>query len=56
MFLTTECPYHAPCGFCVKFDKPCKEVCGLGKKPKPDVNPAKLVSAPKIETVTGYSG
>ena len=27
MLMREMCPYHAPCGLCTKYDKPCQEVC-----------------------------
>lgn len=32
MFMTEECKYHAPCGLCTKYDKPCNEVCNTKTK------------------------
>ena len=34
MFMIDMCPHHAPCGLCVKYDKPCNEVCGKDKNNK----------------------
>lgn len=28
-----SCKYYVPCGLCTYYDKPCREVCGKGKKP-----------------------
>ena len=43
MMFKDMCPYYTPCGFCIKYDKLCKEVCEENKKiknspPKPDLN------------------
>lgn len=29
--MTFNCRFETPCGFCEKFEKPCKEVCGMDK-------------------------
>jgi len=34
MLMRDMCPYHAPCGLCTKYDKPCQEVCNKDRKPK----------------------
>lgn len=31
MFSTDFCNYHAPCGLCTYYNKPCKEVCSPNK-------------------------
>lgn len=31
MLTTDMCPYHAPCGLCTYYDKPCKEVCNTNR-------------------------
>ena len=29
--MTFNCRFETPCGFCEKFERPCKEVCGIDK-------------------------
>ena len=39
--MTFNCRLETPCGWCEKFDKECKEVCGTPKNDrfKPQMNP-----------------
>ena len=46
--MTFNCRFETPCGWCEKFDKECKEVCGMDKsdrfKTNPPSDPSKLVN------------
>ena len=46
--MTFNCRFETPCGWCEKFDKACKEVCGTDKKDrfKPQMNPTQMMSSP----------
>ena len=46
--MTFNCRFETPCGWCEKFDKECKEVCGTPKNDrfKPQLNPSQMMSNP----------
>ena len=46
--MTFNCRFETPCGWCEKFDKECKEVCGTPKNDrfKPQMNPPQMMSSP----------
>ena len=46
--MTFNCRFETPCGWCEKFDKKCKEVCGTNKNDrfKPQMNPPQMMSSP----------
>lgn len=37
--MTFNCRFETPCGWCEKFDKECKEVCGTPKNDRFNVKP-----------------
>ena len=37
--MTFNCKFETPCGWCEKFDKECKEVCGTPRNDRFKVNP-----------------
>ena len=41
--MTFNCRFETPCGWCEKFDRECKDVCGTPKNDrfKPQINPQK---------------
>ena len=46
--MTFNCRFETPCGWCEKFDKACKEVCGTPKNDRfnPQINPLQMVNSP----------
>ena len=45
--MTFNCRFETPCGWCEKFDKECKEICGTPKdkrfKPQNNNNPMESI-------------
>ena len=57
--MTFNCRFETPCGFCEKFEKPWKEVCGMDKNDRfkmsdPHSDPSKLVNIIQ-NSVTGLN-
>ena len=52
--MTFNCRFETPCGFCEKFEKPCKEVCGMDKNDrfKPQMNPPQTMNSPMSNVKT----
>ena len=46
--MTFNCRFETPCGWCEKFNKECKEVCGTPKQDrfKPQINPPQMMNSP----------
>ena len=58
--MTFNCRFETPCGWCEKFDKECKEVCGTPKndrfKPQNNNNPMESIEIIPLSTVNIKTG
>ena len=54
--MTFNCRFETPCGWCEKFDKECREVCGTPKderfKPQKMNSPMGLINTIPLSTQT----
>ena len=58
--MTFNCRFETPCGWCEKFDKECKEVCGVHKnerfKPQNNNSPMESIEIVPLSTVNIKTG